>query len=92
MSSTELKLLQNWHIKLALLAAIVLPTIAVTSAFSDVKETILRKDAAVHQRVSEVELKVEQNFADKKTVKQIHTELQQLQINMVEIKTLLKSR
>lgn len=92
MSSTELKLLQKWQVRLAAVMAIILPTIAVTTAFSDVKNSIDIKDAAVNARISEVQLQVEKNFADKPTMNQIQKDIQVLRENMVEIKTLLKRR
>lgn len=92
MASGEQKFITAWQAKLALLAAIVIPTVTATGAFHSIETKMSERDAAVNQRISEVELRVEKNFADKTTMKELQDDVKALRNDMVEIKTLLRQR
>lgn len=84
-TKSENELLRNWRVKVALLVALISPTVAATGAYYDLK-------GDVNNRISAVELRSEQTFADKQAIKDIQTELRQTHDDVIEIKTLLSHK
>jgi hypothetical protein len=93
MVKTETKFLENWKAKLAVLSAIVLPTITATGAFYDLKASITEKETVVNQRISALELETTKTFADKESIKDLRTEMKEMRADfnkdLNEIKTLI---
>lgn len=92
MASHEAKILSAWQTKFALLAAIVVPTITATGAFFKIDTKMAERETQINQRISDVELRVEQNFADKPTMREMQQDIKALRSDMVEIKVLLKRK
>lgn len=80
----ESSLLKNWQIKIALLASIVMPTITATGAYYNLSSEMTGK-------VSSLELKITQSFADKASLQRIDERTQKIQNDITEITTILKS-
>lgn len=88
----ETDLLKNWKLKLAILAAIVVPTITATGAFYDLKAKIVEKEVAVNDRINSLELQNQKNFVDKDTVKEIRSDIKEMRSEITEIKNILIRR
>lgn len=81
-------LLTVWKLRIALISAIVIPTVTATGAFYDLHTKLAEKDT----KIVDLELRVNQNFADKPTMKKVQEDVQEIKSGIVEIKTLLKRR
>lgn len=84
----EKNFLNVWKLRIALLSAIIIPTVTATGAFYDLKAKIQEKDT----KIVDLELKITKNFADKPTMQKVQDDLQEVKSGIVEIKTLLKRR
>lgn len=89
MVRAEYDILKSWKLKLALLAAIVVPTITATGTYYDLKAKIVEKETAVNSRISEIELNNTKNFADKDTIKDMRNDIKEIRDNVSELKTLI---
>ncbi len=81
--SGEQKFIDNWRTKLALLAAIIVPTISATGAY-------YKLDSKIDERTSVLELTSTKNFAEKQDLKEIQNDIKDMHSDIVEIKTILK--
>lgn len=72
--------------------AIVLPTVTATGAFYDLKAKIVEKEVAVNERISDIELNTQRNFADKDTIRDMRNDIKDMRNEMSEIKTLIIRR
>lgn len=90
--SKETSFLYDWKLKLGILAAIVMPTVTATAAFYKLEARLNEKSFQTENRINKVELDVERNFADKRTVDDMHKDINKMQNDITEIKTLLKRR
>lgn len=84
--------LKNWHLKLAIIGALVMPAITATGAFYDLKAKMQEKDAAVSAKISALELSSTKEFADKNTLKEVQEDVKRMRDDVTEIKTLLIKR
>lgn len=91
MVKAESAILKNWKAKLALLSAIVVPTVSATGAFFGLKTEMVEKEAAINSRISSVELRTEQNFADKPSMNKMQDNLQHLRDDVSDMKNDLKT-
>jgi hypothetical protein len=90
--SPEVKVLQKWHITLAVIVGIAAPCITATGAYWGLKLQIEEKHRAVSDRISKVELDTEKDFANKTTLDDLSTEVKHMHDDVLEIKTFLKSQ
>lgn len=90
--SSEQNLLKNWHLRLVVLAAVVMPTITATGAYYGVRERVAADKAEVSERVNKLELSVERNFADKSSMQQLDQRTRRMETDITEIKTILKTK
>lgn len=88
----ETKVLQKWHVMIAVLLGIASPCITATGAYWGLKLQIEEKDRAVSDRINKVELSNQKNFADKGSLDDLSTEVKHMHDDVLEIKTLLKSQ
>lgn len=89
---SQLSLLKTWHLKLALLGMIITPAITATGAYYGLQNKIQSDKAEITERVSKLELDSEKNFADKASLRSVDTRMQHMEVDLAEIKTLLKNR
>lgn len=83
MVKLESAILKNWKAKIALIAAVVVPSVTATGAFYKTKEDVV-------SRISAVELRTEQNFADKTTMNRMQDNIQHLRDDLGDVKSDLK--
>jgi hypothetical protein len=91
-SNRETDLLKGWHLKIAIIAGLILPAVTATGAFYDLKAQIAARDTESHDRIAALELSNQKEFADKETIKDMQTDIKQMHSDIVEIKTLLLRR
>lgn len=92
MSLREQNILKAWQLKLAILTAIIVPSITGSSAYYGLQEKMNSNRAYTDQRLSTLELKLSDGFADKSSFQRIDERTQKIEKDIVEIKTLLKQR
>lgn len=91
-SKAELHLLASWKIKLAILAAIITPSVTVTGAYYKVQSNVAETKAEIDRRVNAVELSTQKSFAEKSDLKDMQRKIDQVRDDVVEIKSILKRR
>ena len=91
-SREELSLLRSWKLKLALLAAVVMPSVTATGAYYKLQIQLTEKNQQTENRVSDLELRTHENFADKPTMDQLRTNVEQMRNDITEIKTILRNK
>lgn len=91
-TKAELNLLASWKIKLAVLAAIITPSVTVTGAYYKVQSQVIEAKTQLDQRVNAVELSTQKSFAEKTDLKEMQRKLDDLHDDVTEIKTILKRR
>lgn len=92
MSKTEHALLSSWKLKLALLMAIVTPTVGMTGAYWKIKGDVLEARASADARLSAVELNTQKSFAEKSDLKDMQREISAMHDDIIDIKSILKQR
>lgn len=90
--SKELVILKNWHLKLLILAGILAPAVSGMSAYFGIKERALLDKVEITKRLSDLELEVNKNYADKASIQSIDTRVRRMELDLAEIKFLLKSK
>jgi uncharacterized protein YfiM (DUF2279 family) len=85
----EIAVLESWKLKLAVLSAIIFPTITATGAFYGLKSEMKDQQAAINEKVAALELKTQKEFIDKETGKELRDEVRALRSSMDEIKNIL---
>ncbi len=92
----EIDFLKNWHLKLAIIAAIIVPTVTATSALysfrSKIEEKIQEDRAVVSAKISALELQSQKDFVEKSSIKDMQRNMEAMHDDIVEIKTILKKR
>lgn len=84
--------LYDWKLKLAILSAIVIPTVTATGSFYKMEARLNEKNYQTENRISKLELDSERNFADKHTMLKLQEDVAKSREDIAEIKTLLKRR
>ena len=79
MIKKENDLLSNWKAKLAILTAIVFPTVTATGAFYGLKANMADTEYSLTQKINNVQLEVEKNFADKRSLDEIKSDIKEIQ-------------
>lgn len=92
MSKAELNLLSSWKMKLAILAAIVTPSVTVTGAYFKVQAQVQDAKASTDNRLNAVELSAQKSFAEKSDMKEMQRKIDEMHDDVVEIKSMLKRR
>lgn len=90
MQRNAISILSDWKMTIGLLAAIVTPSITAASLYYGLKENIVNAKAELNDRVGNLELKSQQNFADKESLKDIQKDVKEIRNDITEIKILLK--
>lgn len=85
-------LLRNWRVKIALLMAIIMPTITATGAYYDLKNRVDQVDSRGSERVTKLELQLNQQFVDKATLQDVQAELRSTHDDVIQIKTFLSRK
>lgn len=89
----ELTVLESWKLKIAVISAIVFPTITATGAFYGLKSEIKDNQVQVQEKISRLELQSQREFVDKDTVRDLRGDMKQMQRSIDELKEImLKSR
>lgn len=91
-SKEELSLLRSWKLKLALLAAIVMPSVTATGAYYKLQIQLTEKNQQTENRVSDLELRTHENFADKPTMDEMRKNVEAMRNDITEIKTILRNK
>lgn len=92
MEQKESSLLKNWQIKIALLTSIVMPTITATGAYYNLSDKMTASKTEYSEKVSSLELKITQSFADKASLQRIDERTQKIQNDITELATIVKRR
>lgn len=71
---------------------ILTPTVSVMGAYYGVGASAAKDKAEITQRISSLELESAKTFADKGAVQQIARDVQDVKVDVAEIKALLKDR
>ncbi len=83
------KYLKKLSTKLGIVLGILTLSSAVVGPYIGLKQTIADEKSAMADRISTLELNVNQNFADKPTVQQMAKDIQELKVMQTEIKTII---
>lgn len=89
MLKTSTSLLRNWKFKIAILTAIVTPTITATGAYYDLKSRVEQNDTNNSARLVKLELQSNNQYADKATLNAVQAELRDTHDDVIAIKTFL---
>jgi hypothetical protein len=92
MDNRENKWLRGWHTKIAILLAIMSPTVTATGAFYGMKNDIQAREAKINERVLSLELSNTKEFADKQELSEIHTDVREMRKEISELKNMLIRR
>jgi len=84
--------LYDWKLKLAILSAIVVPSVTATGSFYKMEIRFNEKNAQTEEKIKNLELDVARNFADKPTMVKIQDDVTKLREDTAEIKALLKRK
>lgn len=87
-----MSLLRSWKLKLALLAAIVAPSVTATGAYYKLQIQLTEKNQQTENRISGLELQSVKNFADKPTMDDMRRNVEHMQQDIAEIKTILRNK
>ena len=90
--SAENILLTNWKLKIAILLAVISPTVTGTAAYYKLQIQLEDKNQITLEKVSQLELQAEKNFASKSTMESIKGDVSEMKQDLIEIKTLLKHK
>lgn len=85
----ELTILESWKLKLAIVSAIVFPTITATGAFYGLKSEMKDQQAIVQNKISQIELQSQREFVDKETVKDLRGDMKMMQRSIDELKEIM---
>lgn len=84
--------LYDWKLKLAILTAIVVPTVTATGSFYKMQIQFNEKSTETEKKIKDLELEVNKNFADKPTMVKLQEDVTKLREDTAEIKALLKRK
>lgn len=84
--------LYDWKLKLAILTAIVVPSVTATGAFYKMETRLNEKNFQTENRISKLEVDTVRNFADKPTMVKLQDDVAKLREDTSEIKALLKRK
>lgn len=90
--SSVTQFLYDWKLKLAILSAIVVPTVTATGSFYKMEIRFNEKNALTEEKIKNLELDVQRNFADKPTMVRLQDDVTKLREDTAEIKALLKRK
>ncbi len=91
-ATLEESILKNWHIKLAVLSALVSPAVSATGAYFSIQNRITSETAHVSEKVNNLELRITESYADKNSLRAIDDRTRKMENDIVEIKTMLRTR
>lgn len=92
MSKEETQLLRSWKLKLAVLAAIVMPSVTATGAYYKLQIQLTEKNQQTENRMNRLEITSIENFADKPTMEDMRKNVEQMRNDITEIKTILRNK
>jgi hypothetical protein len=84
--------LYDWKLKLAILTAIVIPTITATGSYYKLEIRLNEKNQQTENRISKLELDASKNFADKPSMVKLQDDVTKLREDTAEIKAILKRK
>jgi hypothetical protein len=90
--SNETTILKKWHLKLAILSGIVIPTATATGSYWKLRLNQTTETAQVNERISKVELQAEKSFVDKESFQNLDQRSRRMENDITEIKTILKTK
>lgn len=92
MVNQEHRLLRSWKLRIALLLAIITPTIAATGSFYSLKLDAKDREAKMNERVSSLELNSEKQFADKDDLREMRNDIKDIRNQVSDVKDILLRR
>lgn len=84
--------LYDWKLKLAILSAVVIPSVTATGSFYKMEIRLNEKNQQTESRISRLELDTQRTFADKPTLTKLQDDVAKLREDTAEIKALLKHK
>lgn len=91
-SNTVTRFLYDWKLKLAILSAIIVPSVTATGSFYKMEIRLNEKNQQTENRISKLEVDAMRNYADKPTMVKLQDDVTRLREDTAEIKALLKRR
>ena len=84
--------LKSTHLIILVLIGIVTPVLTVSAAYWGLKLQVSDQDRAISDRVSRIETETAKVYVDKDTFQKLADEVKSTHDDVIEIKTILKSR
>lgn len=84
------KFLYDWKLKLAILSAIVVPSVSATGSFYKMELRLTEQNQQTELKIRSIELDTAKNFADKQAVLKLQEDVAKLREDTAEIKAMLK--
>ena len=92
MLKSQNEVLKNWHLKILVLSGLIVPTITATGAYYSIQNKLSENASKNENRITQLELQSNQQFADKNTLKEMQDEQRQMHDDILEIKTILNKK
>lgn len=90
--SAVTQFLYDWKLKLAILSAIVIPSVTATGSFYKMEMRFNEKNQQTEDRINRLEVDTVRNYADKPTMVKLQDDVTKLREDTAEIKALLKRK
>lgn len=84
--------LYDWKLKIAILSAILVPTVTATASFYKMEIRFNEKNSLTEDKIRSLEVDMARNFADKPTMIKLQDDVTKLREDTAEIKALLKRK
>ncbi len=91
-SNPVTQFLYDWKLKLAILSAIVIPSVTATASFYKMEIRFNDKNQQTEDRINKLEVDTVRNYADKPTMIRLQDDVTKLREDTAEIKALLKRK